>query len=301
MVRFPYQVSYVTTASQLAAAISHLQSCESISVDIEFDKDRVHYGFTLCLLQIAAAQTIYVIDALLVKNLTALFSVFENSNIEKIMHCPGEDLRLLHGLNCFPTSVFDTEIAAKLLNYELTSLAAMLNQKLNIQIDKSLQKSDWTKRPLSIEQIEYAAQDVVFLHELKNVLSEEAKAKLRWELIIEENKQLSKQRFVIEKRDNFLKKDDFLQFSFKQRWVLNELLKYRDEIAQELNLPAYRTMDEYLIRSICKQEIDFNNWVHLKGLHPLLKNDKYGRLFQQKFADLLLKVADEASNKNKKH
>jgi len=271
---FPYEVIYVVSDSELATCVQQLYLQTEISVDLEFDKDRVHYGFTLSLLQIAASNTIYVIDALKGMDLAPLFKVFETSSILKVMHCPGEDLRLLHHLSCYPTPLLDTEIAAKLLNYEMTSLAVMLSLKLGVQLDKSLQKSDWTKRPISPAQLDYAAQDVVYLATLKTCLLEEAASKNCLSYIVQENKYLSQIRYKIDKRDNFLKKEDFLNFNSQERYLLNELLIYRDQLAEQLNLPAYRTIDDTFIRAIVKKEVDLKNWGQLKGLHPKLRDQK---------------------------
>ncbi len=279
--RFPYQIVFVQEAERLRDCVEQLKKQQAIAVDLEFDKDRVFYGFTLSLIQIAADSTIYVIDAMCGLELTELFKVFKSPEIEKIMHCPGEDLRLLHALNCFPTPLFDNEIAAKLCNFEQTSLAAMLQQLLGIQLDKTLQKSDWTKRPLTEAQIDYAAQDVVYLVALKQALLNRAKEMACEHFILQEQQLLSQQRYPIEKRDNFLKKDDYLLFTFKERILLNELLRYRDQVAASLNLPAYRTMDEQVIRDICKGKTTTADWMNLKGLHPKLRTTAYQTAFTQ--------------------
>ena len=115
-------VTYVTTADELAVCLHQLRQAKEMAFDLEFDRDHYTYGFNLCLLQIASAEHCYLIDPKGDLDISLIFPILEDSAIHKVVHSSAEDLRLLHSLQCYPTNLSDTELYAKLLNYERTSL-----------------------------------------------------------------------------------------------------------------------------------------------------------------------------------
>ena len=165
----------VATPSRLDACIQALRASPSLAFDLEFDSNLRGYGVTLGLIQIALPDNrCYLIDPLADLDLAPLWAVMEDASIQKLVHSPGEDLRLLHSLKCYPANLYDTEIAARLLDYERTSLTVMLETKLGVTLGGGQQRSNWLQRPLTHEQIVYAAADALHLHALQKVLDEEA-------------------------------------------------------------------------------------------------------------------------------
>src|SRR5919201_1473440 len=105
--------------------------------------------------------------------------------IEIVFHDADYDLRLLHQEYGFSaTNLFDTRIAAQLLNEPGVGLAALLEKYLAVRLDKRFQRADWSARPLSPEMLEYAASDTRHLPELRDLLRTrlEAKGRLDWAL-----------------------------------------------------------------------------------------------------------------------
>ena len=102
---------YITTQEQLSECITKINSVPEIAVDLEFDKNRYRYGFNLCLLQIKAADEIFLIDPLGADfDIKPIFEPLENPKIEKVVYAFGEDIRLLHTLGCYPKNLFDIVI-----------------------------------------------------------------------------------------------------------------------------------------------------------------------------------------------
>jgi ribonuclease D len=265
-------VTYVTTTDALAGCIYQLEKATEIAFDLEFDRDNYTYGFNLCLMQIASATHCYLIDPKADLDITLAFPLLENAAIQKVVHCSGEDLRLMHSLKCYPTNLADTELYAKLLNYERTSLGALIQQLFGIELDKKMQKVNWVLRPLKAEQLSYAANDVLYLLQMKAALEEQAAEKNILSFLQDENNLLSTTIHSLEPKDNFLKKSDLLYLSPYHQYVLNGLFCYRDSIAQQQNKPAHYIMSEETVRDLASNKISYTDWQNIKGIHPVVKS-----------------------------
>jgi ribonuclease D len=265
-------VTYVTTAAALNSCIQQLAQAGEIAFDLEFDRDNYTYGFNLCLMQIASAAHCYLIDPKADLDITLIFPVLEDPAILKVVHCSSEDLRLLHSLKCYPVNLVDTELYAKLLNYERTSLGALIQQLFGIELDKKMQKVNWVLRPLKPEQLHYAANDVLYLLQMKTALEKQAAEKNMLPFLQDENNLLYATIHILEPKDNFLKKSDMLYLSPYHQYVLNGLFCYRDRIAREQNKPAHYIMNEEIVRNLASNKISETDWQNMKGIHPALKS-----------------------------
>ena len=286
-------VTYVTTADDLTRCLNQLEQARVIAFDLEFDRDNYTYGFNLCLMQIASAAHCYLIDPKANLDITLTFPILENPAIQKIAHCSSEDLRLLHSLKCYPTNLADTEIYAKLLNYERISLGAMIQQLFGVELDKKMQKVNWVLRPLRPEQLIYAANDVLYLHQIKDELEKQAAIKNILPFLLEENTLLSTAIHNMEPKNNFLKKSDLLYLSPYRKYVLNNLFRYRDSIAKQQNKPAHYIMNEETVRNLAANMITCTDWQNIKGLHPILKSSEG----QHNLFEHIKKLNAEASSK----
>lgn len=264
--------TYINNGDALPEACSKLEMASVIAFDLEFDRDRNTYGFDLCLVQVATPEHCFIIDPLYIEDLSLLFRIFTNPAIQKLVHCPGEDLRLLHSLGCYPQNMGDTEVIAKLLNYEQTSLAKLLDIKCNIQLNKKMQQSNWHQRPLREEQLYYAAEDVIYLHQLFNLLREEAAEQGIEKMVEEEFDWLQTVRYTLEPKTNFLKPGDIKNLSPKHQYILNEIYLVRDEIARRKNKPAFMIMPDELVRFLAESPHNFQNIQPRSGLHPSLRH-----------------------------
>ncbi len=277
---------YIQLDAELAETINAFDGISTISFDLEFDRDRHTYGFDLCLVQIGANNNCLIVDPLTLKDLQPVFGVFESPHLKKLVHSPGEDLRLLHSLGCYPKSLVDTEVIAKLLNYEHTSLARILELKLGISLNKKQQQSNWHLRPLTEGQLKYAADDVLHLPELFNILSEEADAKGLTPFLEEESLWLETVKYTLEPKTNFLKPGDLKNLSDWQQYVLNETFKLRDKIAGIKNKPAFMIMPEPTVRDIALGYADYRDTGKLTGLHPSIRHGNTAKEFADNMAQI---------------
>jgi ribonuclease D len=279
-------LKYITAQTQLDQCVSTLHQATVVAFDLEFDRDRYTYGFDLCLIQIATPDECFVIDPLSEIDLNALFGMFENKAIKKLVHCPGEDLRLLHSLKCYPTNLVDTEVYAKLLNYEQTSLSNMLTATSGIALNKKLQTSNWGKRPLSDAQLEYAAADVLYLFDLEKKLRIEATEKNVLHMVEQEFEVLNEIVYTLEPKENFIKKNDRQFMSPYDQYVLNELFKYRDSLARIKNKPAHQIIPETVLRLLAYKKIVVNDLPAQTGIHPMFRSAKELALLAKRWHDM---------------
>jgi ribonuclease D len=268
-------VHLIDQPNTLQQSLQELVRCETLSVDLEFDNNSYGYGVTLCLVQVATPEACYVIDPLAKLDLSGLYALFESTGIQKIVHAPGEDLRLLHSLGCYPKNLFDTEVVARLLNYEPTSLTVLLRDKLNVQMDKKQQRSNWLRRPLSQAQVQYAAEDVIWLHPLKTLLEAEAAERALLPFVREEQERLSTTVYPVVAKTTFLKPSDLYTLSPREQYIAGELLRFRDSLARRMNRPAYQVMSEELIRALATGTRRPESIVQEPGVHPRFKNSRF--------------------------
>ena len=265
--------TFINSDELLQDAIKKLMAAPVLAFDLEFDRDRYSYGFTLCLVQIATKEDVFIIDPLAIDNLRPLLDCFEQSPAQKLCYSCGEDLRLLHSLNCYPGQVVDVEIFAKLLNYERTSLAAILLELMEVEINKSLQKVNWASRPLTEAQLHYAAGDVVYLMELHSKLVDLASTGGILEFAHQEMTLLNGVRYDMSLKTYFLKPNDERYLSPHAQYVLNAGFVWRDAMARAFNKPTHQIMPEIALRELILENINIYDWLSQRGLHPHLRKE----------------------------
>lgn len=153
-----------------------LKGCRSFAVDTESDS-MYRYRGRLCIIQVYDGKATWIVDSLAVKPCDYFLELLEDPDIEKILHGADYDIRMaaMH-LKVKMRGVFDTYTAATLLGREALGLDALVKEFYDVTLDKSLQKADWGRRPLSQDMISYAALDTRYLMGIRTKLSEELKA-----------------------------------------------------------------------------------------------------------------------------
>ena len=161
----------VETSAQLAPLLAALDRSAEAALDTEAD-NLYHYGTRVCLLQFLVDGEIHLVDVLAPIDLAPLWDRLEKKHL--LMHGSDFDLRLLHDLCRFRAkSLFDTMLAAQLLNRQRVGLAALLEEHFGVALDKDSQKANWSKRPLTRKLLDYAALDVFYLPKLRDILTAE--------------------------------------------------------------------------------------------------------------------------------
>jgi ribonuclease D len=153
----------VTTAPALAEICARLAAEPRIGLDTEFLRERTYHA-RLCLVQIASPDAATCVDPLALAALAPLASLLASSGTLKVMHASRQDLEVLYPLAGLTRPVFDTQIAASLAGFPAqVGYAELARRLLGRELAKSHTRTDWSRRPLSPEQIEYALDDVRYL------------------------------------------------------------------------------------------------------------------------------------------
>lgn len=156
---------------QLKPLLDALDRVDEVALDTEADNMNC-YRTKICLLQFLVEGKVYLVDALAPLNFDALYERLADKHL--LMHGSDYDLRLLHDLNGFTAkSMFDTMLAAQLLNRQRVGLAGLLEDYFGLVMSKESQKANWSKRPLTKKLLDYASLDVWHLPELRENLSKE--------------------------------------------------------------------------------------------------------------------------------
>ena len=155
------ELEQITTGAALGPLLDQARAEGSCAVDTEFVWERT-YAPALCLVQLATAQRLAVIDPLAGAPLDPVAELMADPAVEKVMHAPSGDLAafVLHH-DVRPRNVFDTQVAAGFAGYGGSpSLERLLEQAVGVRLRHDEGFTDWSKRPLTPVQIEYAADDV---------------------------------------------------------------------------------------------------------------------------------------------
>lgn len=173
------QAAFDSLAGRLAGA--PLLAVDTEAASFHRYRDRIY------LVQLSTRDLTAVVDPLAVPELGALGRLLADRTVETLFHDADYDLRILHRDYGFSAAnLFDTRIAAQLLNEPGIGLAALLEKYLQITLDKKYQRADWSVRPLLQGMLEYAADDTRYLATLRDILREQLVAAGRWSWADEE-------------------------------------------------------------------------------------------------------------------
>ena len=157
--------TWVDRPEQLLHAVSMLKQSRVVAIDAEFTQVRSHTHIStssnrLALLQLAIDGHCFIVDAWRLRDLSPLAPVTEDPAMRILLHGAGADMQVMAERGLTVAHYMDLEAASRsIFGQHESSLAAMLQRAFNIRLDKSLQRTDWTRRPLPTAMISYAARD----------------------------------------------------------------------------------------------------------------------------------------------
>jgi len=166
-------MNVITSSAKLAAACERLARHPYVTVDTEFMRETTYYP-KLCLLQVASVEEALLIDPLEQGlDLTPFFSLLQDERVVKVFHAARQDIEIFwHMARTIPKPLFDTQIAAMVCGYgDQVSYEQLANDLGNARIDKTQRFTDWSRRPLSEAQLNYAKADVTHLRAVYEALA----------------------------------------------------------------------------------------------------------------------------------
>lgn len=157
---------FVDTPDALGELLEALRPSPYLAVDTEFMRTSTYYA-RLCLVQVASDDVVACVDPLAL-DLGPLLALLYDPARVKVLHSAGQDLEVFHDLRGdLPRPLYDTQIGAALLGHPLQlGYAGLVQASLGVELDKSLARTDWSRRPLADAQVKYAGDDVRYLREI---------------------------------------------------------------------------------------------------------------------------------------
>lgn len=217
------------------------------------------YHERLCLVQVSTEKRDYLIDPVAGVDLALLAPVFADPGVTLVLHDAEFDVLMLRRVHPFEfSSIFDTMVAATALGSKRVGLAAMLDEYFEVKLDKRHQRSDWGRRPLTQEQIEYASLDTHYLlpmaRELRTRLYEMGEPAVfevaaecrRLAMLYPEKKRFDADEFVRIKGADRL--------DGRGRQALRELFVMRHQIADRRDVPAFKVLANDMLLILAKEQ-----------------------------------------------
>jgi ribonuclease D len=245
---------FIRTQSELADFCREAAAATSIGFDTEFISEHTYWP-RLCLVQVAALDRLAVIDPLAIDDLSPFWELLAEAERETIVHAGREELGFCRrAVGRTPANLFDIQIAAGLTGMEYPAgYSTLIAKVLGAKLAKGETRTDWSRRPLSARQIEYALDDVRYLHAMRDRITESLE-------------RLGRAHWLREEMDAW--EESVRDASGPERWrrmpgtsrldrrslaVVRELWNWREAEAQRRDTPVRRVLRDDLIVELAKR------------------------------------------------
>ena len=263
------KILFIDTPDALKKFASEISNQPWLALDTEFLRERT-YRPELCLLQIAAGNRVACIDPLKLDSIDPILDVLYRPDIIKVLHAASQDLEIFYWLrNEVPVNLFDTQIAAPLLGYqEQIGYANLVGEVLGVSLSKSHSRADWTRRPLPQEQIDYAADDVIYLARMYPLMRDKLTELARLQWLDSEWQGLTRAELYEKPADDVWKKLRGIdKLKGPRLAVAQQLAKWRELTARERNLPrSWLVKDDVLLDLAKQMPVNTAELKHIRGL-----------------------------------
>jgi ribonuclease D len=272
-------MSLITDTAALTAFCERLRGADAIAVDTEFLRERTYWP-KLCLVQVAGDGEAAAIDPLAGEiDLTPLFALLTAPETIKVFHAGGQDLEIFfHETGRLPAPVFDTQLAAMVCGFgDQVSYETLVAKLTKSKVDKGSRFTDWSLRPLSQRQIDYALGDVVHLLTVYRKLNERLKRSGRAGWLAEDLAALTDPAsYAVEPRQSF-RRIKTRGGNARFLAVLRELAAWREREAQTRDLPrAWVLRDEALLEIAHQQPRTADALARTRGMAKKFADGEQG-------------------------
>jgi ribonuclease D len=240
----------ITTTEDLAAFCTAAKAEPYVTIDTEFLRERTYWS-KLCLIQMALpgkTGDAVLIDPILgdAMSMEPLYDLFRHKATVKVFHAARQDLEIffVEG-NVFPDPLFDTQVAAMVCGFgEQVGYETLVKKIARENLDKTSRFTDWSRRPLSTAQAEYALADVTHLRVIYEWLAAQLEKNGRKKWVEEELSILTDPAtYTVTPEDAWMRVKTRTT-SGRFLAVVKELSRFREEYAQRLNVPRSRVMKD---------------------------------------------------------
>lgn len=246
----------IETTTALAEACKELAKSDFITIDTEFLRETTFWP-QLCLVQMASPTLEVLVDPLAKDiDLTPLFELMADASVIKVFHAARQDIEIVHHLGgLIPHPIFDTQVAAMVCGFgDSISYDQLVQRIKNVQIDKSSRFTDWSRRPLTEKQLDYALADVTHLRDVYLALKAQLERDSR-------SSWLNEEMDILESVDTYDMHPDDAWLRLKSRLrkptelaILKFVAAWREREARSRNVPRSRVLKDDAIFEIAQQQ-----------------------------------------------
>jgi ribonuclease D len=260
---------YVRTERELEELVRALEPAEVLAVDTEFMRERTYYA-KLCLVQVASDDVVAAVDPLAVDDLGPLWELLLDGSRLKVLHAGEQDLEIFFRLTGdVPGPVFDTQVAAALASFPLqVGYGALVRELLGVELDKMDSYSDWSRRPLSEMQVEYAMNDVRHLTEVYRHLEARLAETGRRDWLDEDFAALADpESYRVVPEETWRRVKRRARLGRRELGILKHLAAWREREAMRIDVPRNRIgNDEALVQIAAKKPDTLEEVRAVRGL-----------------------------------
>ncbi|WP_339829331.1 ribonuclease D [uncultured Parvibaculum sp.] len=245
----------ITTNEALRAVCSRLSKAGFVTVDTEFMRDSTFWPI-LCLIQLAGPEDEVIVDPLAPDiDLAPFYALMRNPKVVKVFHAARQDIEIFyHEGDTIPDPLFDTQVAAMVCGFgDSVGYETLVKRLAGGEVDKSSRFTDWSRRPLSEKQLNYAIKDVTYLRTIYEVLAKRLTQTKRARWVAEEMSVLQNPETYAMRPENAWKRVKGRFRGTRGLAVLVEVAAWRERQAQERDMPRSRIMKDDALAEIATQ------------------------------------------------
>jgi ribonuclease D len=245
----------ITTTAELSALCQTLAKSDFVAVDTEFLREQTFWPL-LCLIQLAGPDAEAIVDPLAPGlDLAPFYELMADSSTVKVFHAARQDIEIIFlKSGVVPTPVFDTQVAAMVCGFgDSISYVNLVKKTTGTNLDKSSRFTDWSRRPLSSKQLDYALADVTYLRNVYDHLRQVLDKTGRTPWLQEEMGILTNPATYDTSPENAWQRLKLRVKGRKSLAVLLELAAWRERLAQSLDVPRGRVLRDDALYDIANQ------------------------------------------------
>ncbi len=246
----------ITKTSELKSAVAALSQSPFVTIDTEFIRETTFWP-ELCLIQMADKDNAFLVDPLANGiSLDPFFALMADKAVTKVFHAARQDIEIIYKLgNLIPAPMFDTQVAAMVCDFgDAISYDQLVGKITGERIDKTSRFTDWRRRPLSDQQLEYALADVTHLVPVYEHLKAELHREGRESWVAEEMALLSSPDTYDLHPDDAWKRLKMRVRKPIELAILQHVAAWREREARERNVPRSRILKDDAIYEIAQQQ-----------------------------------------------
>jgi ribonuclease D len=225
-------------------------------VALDSESNSMHaYRERTCIVQLTAGGLDAIVDVLALQDMAPLRDALDREDVDVVLHGGDYDISVLTRDHDFRFHrVFDTMIAATLLGDERVGLADLVRDHFGVDLDKRFQRADWSRRPLTAEQIDYLMKDTIYLLPLREHYRDRLIRADLWEEAEIEFRRLAGRRgaHAAPNADGWRRIKGAERLDPRGRAVLAAMHRWREHVAEQRDLPPFKVLSPHTMRALAE-------------------------------------------------